>query len=478
MKIQSQLILWHRYLGIATCLLFAMWFATGIVMMYVRMPSLTPQERMDALPPLDPARVRLSVSEAVAKAEIGTAPQSITLTSIFDQPVYRIQVPGGLVTVFADDGQVLTEFEWPEVVPSIRPFLATGNTRWHLDATLTQPDQWTLEGEMRPLFPMYRVSVDDGRGTMLYLSSITGDVVLKTTSRSRALAWAGAIPHWLYVTAIRKHGAFWQRLVIWVAGICCFTSTFGLVLGLSRYSPSRRFRSPYQGAKLWHHWGGLAFGLITLTWVFSGLLSMLSNGSDPTDAQVRAFTGGDLDPAIFHLSPASVPAGAKEVGFSQVCGKPLYAVSMTAEKTVLLDGRGEVAAPFSETSLIKAAGEAVPGAGIREVSTLRDYDWYYYDRDELLPLPVLRVKFNDPQSTWLYIDPARGALLARFERYTRLERWIYHGLHSWDFPFLWRHRPWWDAVVILLLTGGLLVSITAVVMGASRVLASFTKLTR
>lgn len=30
--------LWHRYLGIALCGLFALWFVTGVAMLYVRMP--------------------------------------------------------------------------------------------------------------------------------------------------------------------------------------------------------------------------------------------------------------------------------------------------------------------------------------------------------------------------------------------------------------------------------------------------------
>ena len=35
------IVLLHRWLGIAFCLLFAMWFATGIVMHFVPFPSLT-----------------------------------------------------------------------------------------------------------------------------------------------------------------------------------------------------------------------------------------------------------------------------------------------------------------------------------------------------------------------------------------------------------------------------------------------------
>jgi hypothetical protein len=52
-------------------------------------------------------------------------------------------------------------------------------------------------------------------------------------------------------------------------------------------------------------------------------------------------------------------------------------------------------------------------------------------------------------------------ILQREERLTRLNRWLYHGLHSLDFPWLYNRRPLWDIVVIALSAGGLAVSITS-----------------
>jgi tryptophan-rich sensory protein len=39
------LVVLHRYLGVAVGLLMVMWFASGIVMMYVGLPSVTDEER-------------------------------------------------------------------------------------------------------------------------------------------------------------------------------------------------------------------------------------------------------------------------------------------------------------------------------------------------------------------------------------------------------------------------------------------------
>lgn len=45
----------------------------------------------------------------------------------------------------------------------------------------------------------------------------------------------------------------------------------------------------------------------------------------------------------------------------------------------------------------------------------------------------------------------------------RWNRWLYHGLHSLDCPFLYNRRPLWDIVLIVLSAGGLVLSATTLV---------------
>ena len=78
-----------------------------------------------------------------------------------------------------------------------------------------------------------------------------------------------------------------------------------------------------------------------------------------------------------------------------------------------------------------------------------------------LPLPVLRVRFADADGTWLYLDPYRGTIARKERRSTRVYRWVYHGFHSLDFPWLYHRRPLWDVVVIVLSLGGLFVSVSS-----------------
>src|SRR5678809_855586 len=93
------LILSHRYLGIALCLLLVMWFASGIVMIYAGgMPALTPEARRAHLTGIDFNRVTLTAAEAASRAGLETPP-SATLLMVQERPAYRF---GGRAPVSAN----------------------------------------------------------------------------------------------------------------------------------------------------------------------------------------------------------------------------------------------------------------------------------------------------------------------------------------------------------------------------------------
>jgi hypothetical protein len=117
-------------------------------------------------------------------------------------------------------------------------------------------------------------------------------------------------------------------------------------------------------------------------------------------------------------------------------------------------------ASFPRESLTEVARETMPGVPVADAAWLTEYDGYYYDSSASRPLPVLRVRYTDPQETWLYLDPTRGGVVQRSEKVTRLRRWLYQGLHSLDFPAIYFRRPLWDVVVIALSLGGLVLSVT------------------
>jgi hypothetical protein len=117
---------------------------------------------------------------------------------------------------------------------------------------------------------------------------------------------------------------------------------------------------------------------------------------------------------------------------------------------------------FPDEAMWTIAKTAMPGIPMRDATWLTDYDSYYYDQYGTRPLPVLRIRYDDEYATWLYLEPSRGTMI-RQDRGGRIDRWLYHGLHSLDFPFLYRRRPLWDVVLIALSVGGLALSVTTLV---------------
>ena len=85
-----QLYLWHRYLGIGLALPFALWFATGVVMLYAQFPILTPAARFQDLPQFDPAYFSLTPHAAAERAGLEEPPRRIRLGLLLDRPIYYI----------------------------------------------------------------------------------------------------------------------------------------------------------------------------------------------------------------------------------------------------------------------------------------------------------------------------------------------------------------------------------------------------
>src|SRR5690606_5148682 len=67
--------------------------------------------------------------------------------------------------------------------------------------------------------------------------------------------------------------------------------------------------------------------------------------------------------------------------------------------------------------------------------------------------------------TRYYIDPTSGRLLLKVDAAQRGYRWLFEGLHRFDFTAALRSRPLWDVLMILLLAGVTGVSATGTFMG-------------
>jgi hypothetical protein len=494
--IRKSLVLVHRYLGIVLSLFFVMWFATGIGMIYSRgMPRLTPEVRLARLSAVDFDRVRLTPVEAAERAGLEQSSRTVLLT-LLDRPAYRF---GNSDTVFADNGELFGELDLAQAKTLAARFVGVSEDKVQLAAEVTQPDQWTLtQGRQLPL---YKMAIDDAAHTEVYVSPRLGEIVQLTTRGSRALAWVSTIPHFFYYAPLRMKGELWFQSVVWIAGLACVLSLAGIVIGIMAF---KRSHLPYSGLMRWHYVTGLVFGVLTLTFAFSGLMSMEPWAWTERDELERglrqALTGGSVDLSTFPPADAATwrrvlgDRVVKEVEFARLMDEPYYLLRDGGNRGVETgwpDGGHQPyfisrdpdrhrlvvsaksfeprAESFAAESIVSRLKSVKADAPVVETTLLSEYDTYYYSRDGQAPLPVLRVKFDDPDKTWLYVDPEVAQVVGQVNRLNRVERWLYNAFHTLDFSFLYYNRPLWDGVVIVLSLGGLAVSTIGLVMGIKRV---------
>jgi hypothetical protein len=125
------------------------------------------------------------------------------------------------------------------------------------------------------------------------------------------------------------------------------------------------------------------------------------------------------------------------------------------------------AAPRSEVgpaSLERAMTQAAAPASLAELITIDRYDRYYRDRRRREPLPVMLVRLNDAEQSRYYVDPKTARVVGSYRSRDWMSRWLYHGLHSLDFPWLYDYRPLWDIVVIAFMLGGTALCVTSLVL--------------
>jgi hypothetical protein len=307
-----------------------------------------------------------------------------------------------------------------------------------------------------------------------------------TTRGSRIAAYFGAIPHWLYFTPLRKRGRQWSRVVIWASGLGTITTILGIAVGLWMYSPSRNYRRagapasfPYHGQKRWHAILGLVFGVFACTWVFSGMLSMdpfpnlQEGGGDRLGARISAAIRQTPPLEVFAAKPpqavlaaaeGSFTSPVKELDLTSCAGEPAYLAVLGPNDTRVIPVLGHPTDEFDRERIITAVERAARPFVLTDVRTVTEYESYYLDRTDRLPLPVIFVQFNDPKRSMYYIDPKTARIVQGYNSNSRWNRWLYHGLHSLNLPWLYKHRPAWDVAVLPLLVGGASLAVTALIL--------------
>lgn len=476
-------VITHRYLGVAVGALMAMWFVSGVVMMYVGFPRIDEGQRTRTLAPISWQTCCDFGDRLIPADETTLHAQIENLAGI---PVLRLQRPGrpDISLDLAHGARMRIDEEQAQAIAREAAPRIIGRPAQVLGSEHVETDQWTVGRLVRDR-PFYRVAFDDPADTVLYVSGTAGQIVHWTTATQRFWNWLGTIPHFLYFVELRRYPVLWSQIVIWSSVLGVFLVVLGLYLAIAQFrgGPGNAL-SPYHGWFCWHHVLGLVFGLVTLTWVASGLISMNPWGfleRAPGDGGGARVQGAPLRWSTVRSSLDAVrthPAIANAVSLrtAPLDGR-LYWLATRNDGTALrLDAAGNIAVA-TVADLAQAAARIAGPVAIVEQGLIDEEDFYYFRQARAnFALPVYRIILGDAERTRYYLDASSGTLLQRVDRNARWYRWLFGGLHRIDFAAWLRSRPLWDIVVLTLMLGGLGVAATGLYLAIRRVLGDLSRL--
>jgi uncharacterized iron-regulated membrane protein len=478
-RVWLTLVVLHRYLGVALGLLMLMWFLSGIVMMYVPYPQRGESERTAALAPIpweqccNFSGVTLAGGNLIEAAQVeNVADRLVMRLRSGDTPIIADLTNGHILSIGGAEANRIAEITAERIVggaPAIGP------------AEKIESDQWTVGDNGVNRRPLYRFAFEDADDTRLYISSITGEVVVWNTREQRFWNWLGAIPHWLYFTELRRNGQLWGQVIIWTSLLGTFLTVIGLYLGISRFRTGRDGRlSPYYGWFYWHHLTGLVFGIVTLAWVASGLFSMQpwgfleSSGGNERQALAGAYPQwGEVQTSLDTIRNEAM-TDIVSLRAAPFGGNLFWLATHQDGRITRLDDRGNPT-PLTQDGLAQATKLLAGERAVESADLLQSEDAYYFrfqpgfaERDPLV-LPVFRITLSDDDSTRYYLSPSTGQLLLRVDSAERGFRWLFSGLHRWDFTATLRSRPLWDIVVLFLMIGSTVGVATGVYLAVRRI---------
>jgi uncharacterized iron-regulated membrane protein len=517
----------HRWAGVALALFMLVWISSGLLIAFVEVPSIGENSRLSLsrAQSLAPHDGWLSLGEALrlsaaARAKTETGGEASLARSSHKQParsehpqndsgfaearLRRVDgapfwiveddagqrfaisaIDGGLIEVTPERAERIAS-AWLERESAEEPALTYLDT---IDAPIGLRNAETLK-------PFHRFAVDDGAGSQILVSQRTGEVVQNLSRKQRLLAYAG---NWLHLFRwLDALGAAEYRrdALSWAGFLAATGALTGLIVGWIRWRPGLFGRPTYLGGRrqpfreFWlkyHFWAGLIGGTFALLAALSGFIStnpgQVFSPATASRADLARFRGERPPAVVTDWKPAPWPFFGDDVVELQWSrlgdDAKLFALTRRGERR-RLDLQGTTAS-YSDAALLSAAQRVAGETEIAGQELLEGYDDYYYlnrrQTAEEKPLPVLRVDLADARHSSLYLDPAQGRLVAKFDDSGRWRRWLYTAVHHWDFGWF-RNALLWNVWMAAWISFVLMLALSAVVLGWRRLLRSVRPLTR
>lgn len=478
-RLASFLFKVHKYTGIFISAFFFMWFVTGVVLIYHPYPRLSEKQFNDMKETLPSSLPDLeTISQRVGGEEI----KRLTVRQFQNQTLLDIKTVKNSYLLNADTAQNVKPIDFA-VIESVAK-------KW-IDApvikvdTLHKRKQWVLYSRYERELPIYKFSFDDINKSQLFVSGRTADVRQLTTAKQRFWAYIGAIPHKLYVPALRRDVNLWMDTFVVGASICLAAALSGFIFGLyifiRRKKVTGKWSNPYR--KKWqrvHFSLGLVFGIFLIAWAISGIFAMsrvpqwLIKTEAPFSFDRTRLWGKNLLPLnayklSFNKVKETYPE-LKQISLARFADIPAYII-VEGENERYIDASGEEVARLVipqhtiENGFRNIYGPDTPV----KVSVLDEYDNYYINLRRTYTLPVYKVEVDNSDRDLYYISPIDG-YIKYLNKNKKADKWLFSAIHYLNVPCL-LNRPWlWTICIWVLCAGCAVVCLSGVVLGVKSIM--------
>ena len=437
----------HRRIGLIAGPAVLLWFLSGVVLLWVPYPSLTEREWLLTTETIQLPDCCASLSQLLERLDRPEGIESVRIRMVGGRPVATAQSLNGMTaSLTADTAETIAPLsrEWAQ-----RIALQSAPGHAVEEMNLIDHDVWTVHQRFDPYRPLWKLQLSGERRSVLYVSSVTGDVVQDTTADERRWNLVGAVIHWWYLPWLRRHWGWWDQVVWWVSAIGTVTVVAGgLILG--REWMKHGWSGLFVGRWRVHRVLGVIAGISACCWMASGWLSMdhgrwFSDGKINVEDRER-FMGGRLIPSDVESMPdfsaTLADETVKEIRLTKMAGiVHLMARTSSSHQAIMAIAEpDESPRETFQDDVVKAAARPLLGDGILTLIRPGEINAGSCLGTDAQPASqFLQVATDSPELRGVLINGWTGAVVEHMDSSRRLYHRLFDGLHRWDVAWLSQH---------------------------------------
>ncbi|WP_418263532.1 PepSY domain-containing protein [Flavobacterium faecale] len=488
-KLKKNLYKWHRTLGIITIIPVIFWCISGLmhpVMAHWFKPTIA-HEKLEVAP-IDNTSIKLTLYEVLQKNNIETF-QNFRLVSFNDASFYQVK------TTKTNEVLYFNSENGAELKNGDR-FYAEWLSRYFLDDQKSavsnielQTDFDTQYKYVNRYLPVWKLSFDREDDMDVYVETSSSKLATYNPTSRKIQLWVFDMFHnWNFLEDITNKTVHISLMLI-LLGIISISALSGVVIYGFFWKMFKKTPVTDQESKFKKHHRkiGIAVSLVTLTFAFSGGYHVTKKFKPYTlDKMVYApdFKTADFSKSNFEIKPDSSWSNLSLVQFQN---KPYWQVQLLPNedgeiknkyidyktgienKTLEVDYAAFLANKF--TKMMANTTNETPADCCDVINTesciknasLSDTKYLYqFDNREYgfvnKRLPVIKLSYDTPDKTAIYIEPSTSRLAAFVTNADRTEGYSFAILHKYLFMD-WAGKNIRDLVMAISALGVLVVSL-------------------